>query len=45
MPMLMPAQAPFISTPAFMSDKLPPQTLAIELEPLDSRISAISRTA
>ena len=34
-----------IGTPASMSASIPPQTLAIELEPFDSMISLVMRTA
>ena len=39
----MPAQEAFIGTPASNSDREPPQTEAIELEPLDSQISLTTR--
>ena len=39
----MPATGAFSGTPASISARLLPQTLAIELEPLDSRISETTR--
>ena len=42
-PMATPATGALIGTPASMSDKLVPHTLAIELEPFDSRISETTR--
>jgi hypothetical protein len=38
-PIATPAQAAFMGTPASMSDSEPPHTVAMEEEPLDSRIS------
>ena len=43
-PTEMPAQVALIGTPASIRARQPPQTLAIELEPLDSVISLIRRT-
>src|SRR5579864_2018477 len=42
-PMATPATGALIGTPASISDRLVPHTLAIELEPLDSRISETTR--
>ena len=39
----MPATGALIGTPASISDSELPQTLAIELEPFDSRISETTR--
>ena len=39
----MPATCALIGTPASISARLPPQTDAIELEPLDSVISETTR--
>ena len=39
----MPATGRLIGTPASISDSQPPQTEAIEVEPLDSRISETTR--
>ena len=44
MPIDIPATGLTIGTPASISASVPPQTEAIELEPLDSVISATSRT-
>ena len=44
-PMLMPATGRFIGTPASSNANVPPQTLAIEVEPFDSMISLVTRTA
>ena len=41
--MATPATGALIGTPASISARLVPQTLAIELEPLDSRISETTR--
>ena len=38
-PMAMPATGALMGTPASMSDRVPPQTLAIDDEPFDSRMS------
>ena len=43
MPMLMPATGRIKGTPASISARLPPQTEAIEVEPLDSMISQVTR--
>src|SRR3982751_366582 len=43
-PTEMPATGRLIGTPASMSASVPPQTLAMLDEPLDSRISETSRT-
>jgi len=40
----MPAQVALIGTPASISARQPPQTLAIELEPFDSVMSLTRRT-
>ena len=45
MPTLMPATGRIKGTPASMSARVPPQTLAMEVEPLDSMISLVTRTA
>ena len=42
-PIATPATAPLIGTPASISARLVPHTLAIELEPFDSRISETTR--
>eukprot|EP01139_Manchomonas_bermudensis_P010704 Amastigsp_a340954_31.p3 type:complete len:102 gc:universal Amastigsp_a340954_31:508-203(-) len=42
-PMAMPATWAFIGTPASISDRQPPQTEAIDEEPLDSVISDTTR--
>jgi hypothetical protein len=42
-PIATPATGALIGTPASISDRLVPQTLAIELEPLDSVISETTR--
>ena len=42
-PMLMPATGRIKGTPASISARLPPQTEAIEVEPLDSMISQVMR--
>ena len=42
-PMAMPATGALIGTPASISDRLPPQTVAIDDEPFDSRISETMR--
>ena len=39
----MPATGLLIGTPAAISPRVAPQTLAIELEPLDSRMSEMMR--
>ena len=44
-PIAMPATGADTGTPASIIDKLLPQTLAIELEPLDSVISETTRMA
>ena len=41
--MAMPATGAFTGTPASISDNEPPHTLAIEVEPLDSKISETIR--
>ncbi len=41
----MPAQAALSGTPASISARDPPQTVAIEDEPFDSRMSETQRTA
>ena len=41
----MPATGVLIGTPASISASIPPQTLAIEVEPLDSMISLVMRIA
>ena len=41
--MATPATGAFSGTPASISDRLVPHTLAMELEPLDSRISDTTR--
>jgi len=38
-PMAIPATGALIGTPASIRDKVPPQTVAIDDEPLDSRMS------
>jgi hypothetical protein len=43
-PMATPATGALIGTPASIRDRLVPQTLAMELEPLDSVISETTRT-
>ncbi len=43
-PIAIPATAFLTGTPASMSARLPPHTVAIELEPFDSRMSETSRT-
>ncbi len=43
MPTLMPATGRIIGTPASSSASVPPQTDAIEVEPLDSMISLVTR--
>ena len=43
MPTLMPATGLIKGTPASMRANVPPQTLAIEVEPLDSMISLVTR--
>ena len=45
MPMLMPATGRVIGTPASINASVPPQTEAMEVEPLDSMISLVMRTA
>ena len=45
MPTLMPATGRIIGTPASISASVPPQTVAIEVEPLDSMISLVTRMA
>ena len=45
MPMLMPATGRIIGTPASINASVPPQTDAIEVEPLDSMISLVTRMA
>ena len=42
-PIEMPATGSVIGTPASISPSVPPQTVAIELEPLDSRMSETTR--
>jgi hypothetical protein len=42
--MAMPATCAFSGTPASISARQPPHTLAIELEPLDSVISETTRS-
>ena len=42
-PIATPATGAFIGTPASISDSEVPHTLAMELEPLDSRISDTTR--
>gem|GEM_PF-4387010 len=42
--MATPATAPLMGTPASIRDRLVPQTLAMELEPLDSVISETTRS-
>ena len=42
-PIATPATGALVGTPASISDKLVPQTLAIELEPFDSVISDTTR--
>ena len=42
-PIATPAQAAFIGTPASISDSEPPQTVAIDEEPFDSRTSETMR--
>ena len=42
-PIATPATGALIGTPASISDRLVPHTLAMELEPLDSRISETTR--
>ena len=44
MPMAMPATCFFIGTPAAISERLPPQMDACELEPFDSMMSETTRT-
>jgi hypothetical protein len=43
-PMAMPATWAFMGTPASISDRQPPQTEAIDDEPLDSVISDTTRS-
>ena len=43
-PMATPATSLFIGTPASMSARVAPQTVAIELEPFDSRMSLTTRS-
>ncbi len=43
--MAMPAQDAFIGTPASISAREAPQTVAIEDDPLDSRMSLTTRIA
>ena len=45
MPMLMPATGRIMGTPASMRAREAPQTVAIEVEPLDSMISLVTRMA
>ena len=42
-PIAMPATCALIGTPASISERHPPQTLAIELDPFDSVISDTTR--
>ena len=42
-PIATPAQGAFIGTPASISASEPPQTVAMDDEPLDSRISDTTR--
>ena len=44
-PTEIPATGVLTGTPASMSASIPPHTLAIELEPFDSMISLVMRTA
>ena len=43
--MLMPPTGRVMGTPASISARVPPQTEAIEVEPLDSMISLVTRMA
>ncbi len=43
--MAMPAQAAFIGTPASINASEPPQTVAIDDEPFDSKMSETNRIA
>ncbi len=43
-PMAIPATGALMGTPASISDRVPPQTVAIEEEPFDSRMSETIRT-
>ena len=43
-PIATPATGALIGTPASMSARVPPQTVAIEEEPFDSRMSETTRT-
>ena len=43
-PIATPATGARIGTPASMSDRVPPQTVAMELDPFDSVISLTMRT-
>jgi hypothetical protein len=43
-PIAMPATGAWIGTPASISASVPPQTVAIEEEPLDSRMSDTIRS-
>ena len=45
MPMAMPATGALIGTPASISDSVEPQTLAIDVEPFELRMSLTSRSA
>ena len=45
MPTLMPATGRVNGTPASSNASVPPQTDAIEVEPFDSMISLVTRTA
>ena len=42
-PMEIPATGAFNGTPASINDNVAPQTVAIEVEPLDSMISDVQR--
>src|ERR1041385_3229746 len=44
-PTLIPATGLFIGTPASSNPSVPPQTEAIDVEPFDSMISLVTRTA
>ena len=45
MPMLMPATDRSMGTPASNNARVPPHTVAMEVEPFDSMISLVTRTA
>ncbi len=45
MPMAMPATGALIGTPASIRDRVEPQTLAMDVEPLDDSTSLTRRSA